>query len=331
MMMNNSSWEKYLRKEHQDFYNALMRQKAVCCQQRIFVNDKGYYETPKKKYEVSVKEEETWLIFHPRTKSGKRVHIRNMKKDYRKCIRSYASFLRAEGMNNKDEMLYYILHYTYYHISFYRGINITYDSTRPIIVEVINWVMSKDIDKIDKSKFIDKRKTAAPNEICNGGAIRKARKSEKISLTRQSNKLITDEKIAELYNPDLTITENCNAIGIKPTRLKQWKKEHADKVESIEDKINRLYNPDLGWKKNAEIIGCSVNTIKKYVKKNEPLSVEVEKEKIKTEDTENQFDEKIDFEGKIDLENDDFCMWFLGEDFMNEVNRQREQNKRLFG
>ena len=432
VMLNNSKWERYLKREHSDFYIALMRQLVACRQQHIFVSDKGRYETPKEKYKVVVNDG-SWLIFHPRCKGGHRVHINNMKKNYRKCIRSYASFLRADGVDNVDEMLYYILHYTYYHISFYRGLKITYDKTRPIIDEVIKWIMKKDIEKVDKSEFIDSRKMAAPNEICNG-CIRKARKSEKISVVRKTKKLLTDKEIAAKYNPDLTIAENCANIGIKPTRLKQWKRENLDSIESIEDKVKRLYNPELSWTKNAEVIGYSVNTIKKYVKKQEePIAVDLGIPELETADIENQFTECLDidndeiltdnteivthspdtiktyiekdfgsaeletvdnenlfdaddnelirwvqdikfmekverenenadsdesienqvkkddpiaidvrtpeletaecenrFAGRIDLENDDFCRWLFGEEFMAEVEREGKRNALLY-
>ena len=387
-----------------------MRQLVVCRQQHIFVSDKGRYETPKEKYKVVVNDG-SWLIFHPRCKGGHRVHINNMKKNYRKCIRSYASFLRADGVDNVDEMLYYILHYTYYHISFYRGLKITYDKTRPIIDEVIKWIMKKDIERVDKSEFIDSRKIAAPNEICNG-CIRKARKSEKISVVRKTKKLLTDKEIAAKYNPDLTIAENCANIGIKPTRLKQWKRENLDSIESIEDKVKRLYNPSLSWAKNAKIIGHSINTIKKYVnmeepiavdgiaeldtaefenhvedcfdmdnddncitmeesievnvfgrteldtednefiswvmesdftdevesmnddndesiehkeKKEEPIAIDIETTELETADSDNQF------EGRLDIDNDDYCRWLFGDEFMENIEREKEINARLYG
>ena len=409
-MLNNSKWERYLKREHSDFYIALMRQLVACRQQHIFVSDKGRYETPKEKYKVVVNDG-SWLIFHPRCKGGHRVHINNMKKNYRKCIRSYASFLRADGVDNVDEMLYYILHYTYYHISFYRGLKITYDKTRPIIAEVIKWIMKKDIEKVDKSEFIDSRKMAAPNEICNG-CIRKARKSEKISVVRKTKKLLTDKEIAAKYNPDLTIAENCANIGVKPTRLKQWKRENLDSIESIEDKVKRLYNPSLSWAKNAKIIGHSINTIKKYVnmeepiavdgiaeldtaefenhvedcfdmdnddncitmeesievnvfgrteldtedsefiswvmesdftdevesmnddndesiehkeKKEEPIAIDIETTELETADSDNQF------EGRLDIDNDDYCRWLFGDEFMENIEREKEINARLYG
>ena len=294
-MLTNSEWLKYLRREHEDFYLAFLRQRSACYQQGIRVSMDGRYETPKEKYKVCVNDG-SWLIFHPRRKGGKRVHIKNMKKDYRKCIRSYASFLRADGIDNVDEMLYYILHYTFWHISFNRMLKkISYDNTRPMIDEVIKWIMKKDIDKVDKSEFIDPRKTAAPNEIITKlGGIGKARKSEKIRVVRQAQRKLTDMEIAEKYNPDLTIKENATNIGIGLTRLKEWKKEYINSVESIEDKVKRLYDPSLSWKKNAKIIGHSVNTIKKYIMMEETMEVDFITPELETADNENQFTERLD-------------------------------------
>ena len=294
-MLTNSEWLKYLRREHEDFYLAFLRQRSACYQQGIRVSMDGRYETPKEKYKVCVNDG-SWLIFHPRRKGGKRVHIKNMKKDYRKCIRSYASFLRADGIDNVDEMLYYILHYTFWHISFNRMLKkISYDNTRPMIDEVIKWIMKKDIDKVDKSEFIDPRKTAVPNEIITKlGGIGKARKSEKIRVVRQAQRKLTDMEIAEKYNPDLTIKENATNIGIGLTRLKEWKKEYINSVESIEDKVKRLYDPSLSWKKNAKIIGHSVNTIKKYIMMEETMEVDFITPELETADNENQFTERLD-------------------------------------
>ena len=428
VMLNNSKWEKYLKREHEDFYLALLRQRSACYQQGIRVSIEGRYETPKEKYKVSVNDG-SWLIFHPICKGGNRVHINNMKKNYRKCIRSYASFLRAGGIDNANEMLYYILHYTYYHISFYRGLKITYDKTRPIIDEVIKWIMKKDIEKVDKSEFIDFRKIAAPDEICNG-AIRKARKSEKIRVVRQTQRKLTDKEIAEKYNPNLTIKDNAANIGIGLTRLKEWKKEYINSIESTEHKVKRLYNPALSWAKNAKIIGHSVNTIKKYIKMEEPIAVDFGKAELETADSKNQYTECLDidngellsenadiivhspdaikedfgtaklekadsknqfdadddefiswvmeyefdkeveietenadsnesiehtvkeesilvddfgtaeldkaneenqFEGRLDIDNDDFCRWLFGDGFMENVERENEINARLYG
>ena len=314
-------------KEHKDFYRALLGQLSACRQQHIFVSEKGRYETPKEKYKVAVNKG-SWLIFHPRRKGGKRVHISNMKKNYRKCIRCYASFLRADGIDNADEMRYYILHYTFYHISFYRGIEITYEKTKPIIDEVIQWIMKKEIEEVDKSEFIDPRKFAAPNEIYTEmGGICKARKSDKIKMTKQVQRKLTDKEIAEKYNPDLKDKENAANIGIGLTRLKEWKKENITSRESIEEKIKKLYNPALGWTKNAEIIGHSVNTIKKYIlNKEEPtVAIDLETtEELETADSENLF------AGRQDIDNDDFCRWLFGDELMENIEREKDRNARIY-
>ena len=414
-MLTNSEWLKYLRREHEDFYIAFLRQRSACYQQGIRVSMDGRYETPKEKYKVCVNDG-SWLIFHPRRKGGKRVHIKNMKKDYRKCIRSYASFLRADGIDNVDE------------ISFNRMLKkISYDKTRPMIDEVIKWIMKKDIEKVDKSEFIDPRKIAAPDEIITKlGGIGNARKSEKIRVVRQTQRKLTDKEIAEKYNPDLTIKENAANIGIGLTRLKEWKKEYINSIESTEDKVKRLYNPSLSWKKNAEIIGHSINTIKKYIKKEEAMVVDFITPELETTDSENQFTECLDvdnneiighspyttnehikkdfctaelaakdsntqfdidddkligwvmkyefdedveqknknadsvesiedkvkqqeqiaddtetivsetevdnlFEGRLDIDSDEFWRWMWGDEILAEVERERERNARLYG
>ena len=38
VMLNNSKWERYLKREHPDFHCALMRQLVACRQQHIFVS-----------------------------------------------------------------------------------------------------------------------------------------------------------------------------------------------------------------------------------------------------------------------------------------------------
>ena len=101
-------------------------------------------------------------------------------------------------------------------------------------------------------------------------------------------------EIAEKYNPDLTIKENAANIGIGLTRLKEWKKEYINSVESIEDKVKRLYDPSLSWKKNAKIIGHSVNTIKKYIMMEETMEVDFITPELETADNENQFTERLD-------------------------------------
>ena len=428
-MLSNNEWLKYLIREHKDFYLALLRQRDECKGQGIRVSVEGRYETPKEKYKVS-SNDGSWLIFHPRRKGGKRVHINNMKKNYRKCIRSYAAFLRADGIDNADEMLYYILHFTFWHISFNRVLTITYEKTKPIIDEVIKWIMKKEIDEVDKSEFIDPRKIAAPDEICNG-AVRPASKSVKISAVRKTQRILTDKEIAEKYNPDLTDKENAANINIGLTRLKEWKKEYINSIESKEDRVKRLYDPSLSWAKNEEIIGYSINTIKKYLKMREPIAVDLGTPELETADSENQITECIDidnselltenaeiiapspdpintrikidcettddenlfdednaelirwvndfkfedevdmdiecqdidsdesiehlvkmeepiaidvraaeleteecenlFDGKIDLENDDFCRWMFGDEFMEEIERERKRNALIYG
>ena len=45
---------------------------------------------------------------------------------------------------------------------------------------------------------------------------------------------------------------------------------------------------------------------------------------LETAECENQF------AGYIDLENDDFCRWMFGEEFMAEIERERKRNALLY-
>ena len=186
--------------------------------------------------------------------------------------------------------------------------------------------MKKDIEKVDKSKFIDHRKIATPNEICKNGAIGKARKSERIRLARQVKKELTDKEIAEKYNPDLTNEENCEIIGVCEKRLIQWKQENC---ESIEDKIKRLYNPELSWKKNSEIIGKSINTIKKYInKKDEKIIVDEITKSVEITDCQDIENKDND---NLLSEIDRLMIDLYGEEYIETIEREKKIKARLYG
>ena len=37
------------------------------------------------------------------------------------------------------------------------------------------------------------------------------------------------------------------------------------------------------------------------------------------------------FEGRLDIDNDDYCRWLFGDEFMENIERERERNARLYG
>lgn len=264
--MKTNDFKKIAENLNPTFFTAMKTKKSECLLQGIRVYSDGLYETIKEKYKVSCNDG-SWIKFYERCKGGKMLLVSDIKDNYRNILRCYCYFLRLIGVENKDEMMYYMLHYTTYSIKFNKKLNITYDKTEKLIEEVIEEVKKTNIDVIkEKSNFIDEREIFIPDEIIVNGIVKTLNKSEKTKYIREYFGRKTDDKISKLYNPDLTDKENCLIIGIKIRRLQQWKKEQRDNglTESIEDKIKRLYNPELTDKENCLNIGCSRNTLKKY-------------------------------------------------------------------
>ena len=266
-MKKDSEWLDYLKEKRNNktFYEAMLSQYRKCWDEEKHVCREGLYETKKDNKIIDIKGNKRWLKFNTTRKNGYRIHISNMEKNYRKCIRAYVSFLRVEGIEDKEEMLYYVIHFTFFHISFLRKLNINYQKTKKIINEEINWILRKDIEEVEFNNE-DNRMMVAPKIDINGNELSK---SDKMKQLNKARTLMTDRKIAEKYNPELTDKENCDIIGIKLRRLQQWKKkqrEESGETESKIDKIKRLYNPNISLKKNCEIIDVSLNTLKKYLK-----------------------------------------------------------------
>jgi hypothetical protein len=300
-------------------------------QNKIFIYPNGLYETPKELDKVAVKEEgDIWLRFQTKCKGGKQIHIKNIKEDYRSVLESYACFLRAVGVNNESAMLFYMLDFTTYYISFYSGetyynwknnryehkdgLKIDFMKSLKLMYDVIKWIMKKDVKDIDISKFIDKRKRKSP-EIYEPNS--RLRKSKKIKLVKQDENKELYERIAILYNPELSVKDNCEKIGCSKPILIKWKKAN---FESTEEKIVRMYNPLLSKAENCRIINCDKNTLNKYIKKHNLSNMELKfEEKIveeNIEEIESYFEEKEEeFSDKLDLENDELLSKIFGSEF----------------
>ena len=60
-------------------------------------------------------------------------------------------------------------------------------------------------------------------------------------------------------------------------------------------------------------------------KKEEPIAVDIETIELEAADSDNQF------EGRLDIDNDDYCRWLFGDEFMENIEREKEINARLYG
>lgn len=274
-MIDNINWERKLQRENPDFFKALREQYYFCSDNGIEVNKNGRYETPKDDLTVNIKGDKLWLKFNVRCKGGNRIRINSFNIDseenkFIKIISAYVTYLRLDGVSNKDEMLYYVIHFIFYNISFGNHLDVSYSKTKPLIDNLIDWVLQKDITELEiKEEIIDERKVVAPKLKNIDGIEFKMSKSDKIKEAQKHRRILTDKMIAEKYNPHLTDKENCDIIGVVVSRLQQWKKQEREKgiTKNKLEKIKELYNPNLSLKKNCEVIGVgSVNTLKKYLK-----------------------------------------------------------------
>lgn len=344
--MKNSTWRLQKEIENRLFCSARLEQKRYCIKNNVFIYINGLYETPKRMDSIAINDG-TWLKFQTKCKGGQQIHIKNLKTDYRKVIRSYACFLRAVGVDDINAMLFYILDFTTYYISFYRGGNfynyktnswehqdglkINFDKTIKLIYEVMKWVLNKDVKDIDVSAFVDKRKRKAP-EIFNATNGNMS-KSIKMKIVKQDENKEIYERISKMYNPELSNEENCKIICCSEPTLIKWKKANT---ETKEERINRLYNKNLSWKENEDIIGYSRNTIKKYLKEevvemesNINMNIKPKIEKKMEIANEPIKIKEVERDVELDLD-DDWCRKMFGDDFMAELEREKARNERVY-
>lgn len=221
--MKTNDFKKIAENLNPTFFKAMKTKKSECLTQGIRVYSDGMYETVKEKNKISYNDG-SWIKFYERCKGGKMLLVSDIKDNYRNILRCYCYFLRLIGVENKDVMMYYILHYTTYSIKFNKKLNITYEKTEKLIEEVIDEVKKTSIDTIkEKSNFIDDREIIIPDEIIVNGVVKTLNKSEKTKYIREYFGSKTTEKISKLYNPELTDKENCLIIGCSINTLKKYK------------------------------------------------------------------------------------------------------------
>ena len=76
------------------------------------------------------------------------------------------------------------------------------------------------------------------------------------------------KKISEMYNPELTDTENAIIIGVSRDSVCRWRKKNnmpkPSKKLLTDKKISNMFNPELTDKENAIIIGISADRVKDW-------------------------------------------------------------------
>jgi hypothetical protein len=140
-------------------------------------------------------------------------------------------------------------------------------------------------------------------------------------------------------------------------------------VVDVYEKVEVARNAD-GTNDNGKVATIITNydtsyityNTKKYIKMEEPIAVDFKTAELETTESENQFTEHLDidddeiiahspdsikqdfgtaelettddenqFGGCQDMDNDDYCRWLFGDEFMENIERERERNARLYG
>ena len=122
----DGQWELKLEREKKDFFQALRTQKGIVERKGLTVNVKGRYETPKQDFAVS-KNDGSWFKFDEKRKKGKRIYITKINKQLRGNLYAYASFLRKDGIDDRDVMKYYIIHLFCFKLKFYYKLKVEFN------------------------------------------------------------------------------------------------------------------------------------------------------------------------------------------------------------
>ena len=218
-------------------------------------------------------------------------------------IYKYLLFLRCDGIKDVDLMKLYVLHCLLYKLEFWRKIPVTKNGEcGEIVVEYKHWGVyepdyedvQKMIDGLIKSalrvvinektreQFIVRTRCAVnPTVKTEFGGFRDKFKKEKRRDAKRGCRVATDKKIFASYDPGLTEEQLAHIVGVSVGRIREWKADHREELETLKDRINRMYDESISLKKNAENIGCSVNSIRKYADKLKPVEEETEDAWIK--------------------------------------------------
>ena len=207
------------------------------------------------------------------------------KKRLRGFLFKYLLFLRCDEIEQPELMKLYLLHLLRNKFEFWRKKKTYQKAGEQIVEEYKDWEMYQpeyeDIakmidglivsaknnpldDETRKQFIVRSRDVVNPIVYCEDGTFRDKRNNEKHRDAHHGQKIATDNKIRANYDPALTDKENAQKIGVCISRLREWKAENRESLESLEEKIARLYDRNLSYRENADIIGCSVNSIRKY-------------------------------------------------------------------
>lgn len=190
----------------------------------------------------------------------------------------YLLFLRCDGIEDIELLRLYVLHCLSFKFEYLKRkkpgkdaacwahYEPEYDAVEKMVEGLISSAMRTTIDDKTKEQFVKRRRCVVNTESQDSkyGSKYVKTRGEINRDIRKGMRSATDNRISAQYNPRLTDKENADIIGLGVRRIQEWKADHKDEIESLEDRIVRLYDSTLSLRKNAENIGCSVGSVRKY-------------------------------------------------------------------
>ncbi len=210
----------------------------------------------------------------------------------------YLLFLRCDGIEDVDLIKLYLLHCLTHRLEFWRKTPVTTNGlSGQVVVEYKDWELYEpnyeDIKKMvdgligsalkafidDKTReqfIVRTRCVVNPTVNTEFGGIRDKVKSEKRRDAKKGCRAATDNRILANYDPELTEEQLAQKVGVSVGRIREWKADNRERLETLKDRINRMYDESISPRKNAEKIGCSVNSVRKYADKLKAVPAEEE-------------------------------------------------------
>lgn len=278
---------------------AYITQYRYCVNNNIYVDPKGHYQTHIEfgnapfyvmpdgsdviRYEFKV----DGCLKKKKFKDGGWVYVKSdllpvygkvCNNRVKKFFYKYLLFLRCDGIDNRECLIFYMLCVLKDKFVFYtrvkndKGISWKkyvpqYKNVCKMFNYLIDAVMKKEITDDIREEFIIRTRCVV-NPIYKGKFGESMKKSKDMILKdgRVGAGQATINKIKDVYDAAMTNKEIAEKAGVSVDTIKLYKKKKIG-LETKEEKIKRMYDPSISERKNAKNIGVSRDTLRKYIEK----------------------------------------------------------------
>ena len=183
--------------------------------------DGGVYESPKTYIDGVAQNDGSWVKY---VHNGK-LWCRN-REEIGRYLYGYVCFLLKAGDYDKDELWYYSLCFLIDVLEYRKG-RFGYSKENVVWIDsIIEKLCRKEPADIKTAKK-DERSFCIDPKLIRGMTV-----AQKTRLQKKIQKKLTDARIAELYDRELSIRKNVErfkekGLEISPSRLHQWLKENS--------------------------------------------------------------------------------------------------------